>query len=72
QAGLTLNVDLSAMAFVSAMPMVEFICQLLNIRDPENLRRSIRPYDKKKIETALKGVSVEVTHRRSNRQVKHL
>nr|AWH61373.1 putative argonaute [Fucus serratus] len=68
QAGLTLNVDMSAMAFVRSMPMMDFVCELLGIRDPGMLSRGIRPYDKRKLETALKGVNVEVTHRKSNRQ----
>ncbi|CAM9114998.1 unnamed protein product, partial [Sphacelaria rigidula] len=66
QGGLTLNVDMSAMAFVRSMPMVEFVCELLGMRDPGMLSR-IRPHDRRKLETALKGVNVEVTHRKSNR-----
>ncbi|CAN0333185.1 unnamed protein product, partial [Ectocarpus sp. 12 AP-2014] len=68
QAGLTLNVDMSAMAFVRSMPMMDFVCELLGVRDPGQLSRGIRPYDRRKLETALKGVNVEVTHRKSNRQ----
>ncbi|CAM9986987.1 unnamed protein product, partial [Hapterophycus canaliculatus] len=70
QSGLTLNVDMSAMAFVRSMPMMDFVCELLGVRDPNMLSRGIRPYDRRKLETALKGVNVEVTHRKSNRQVK--
>lgn len=48
---------------------MEFVCELLGVCDPGILNRGIRPYDKRKLETALKGVNVEVTHRKSNRQV---
>lgn len=48
---------------------VEFVCELLNVRDPGMLSRGIRPNDRRKLETALKGVNVEVTHRKSNRSV---
>ncbi|CAM9273566.1 unnamed protein product [Choristocarpus tenellus] len=61
---------MSAMAFVRSMPLVQFVCELLNYRDPNQLTRGIRPHDRRKIETALKGVSLEVTHRKSNRQYK--
>ncbi|CAN0526621.1 unnamed protein product, partial [Laminaria digitata] len=47
---------------------MDFVCELLNIRDPGMLSRGIRPFDKRKLENALKGVNVEVTHRKSNRQ----
>lgn len=48
---------------------MEFVCELLGVRDPGVLNSGIRPHHKRKLETALKGVNVEVTHRKSNRQV---
>lgn len=51
---------------------MDFVCELLGVRDPNALSRGIRPYDRRKLETALKGVNVEVTHRKSHRQVKEL
>ena len=48
---------------------MDFVCELLNIRDPKMLSRGIQPRDRRKLENALKGVNVEVTHRKSNRQV---
>lgn len=48
---------------------MEFVCELLAIRDPKMLSRGLRPFDRRKLETALKGVNVEVTHRKSSRQV---
>lgn len=49
---------------------MEFVCELLGVRDPNQLSRGIRPYDRRKLETALKGVNVEVTHRKTSRQVR--
>lgn len=48
---------------------MDFVCEFLGVRDPNQLSRGMRPYDRRKLETALKGVNVEVTHRKSNRQV---
>jgi len=48
---------------------MDFVCELLGVRDPGSLARGMRPYDRRKVETALKGVNVEVTHRKSSRQV---
>lgn len=48
---------------------VDFVCELLGVRDPSMLNRGIRTNDRRKLETALKGVNVEVTHRKSNRSV---
>lgn len=55
--------------YLSLSLQMDFVCELLGVRDPGMLNRGIRPYDKRKLETALKGVNVEVTHRKSNRQV---
>lgn len=52
-----------------SMPQVEFICELLGIRNPNLLDHGLRPNDRRKLESALKGVNVEVTHRKSNRSV---
>lgn len=49
---------------------VDFVCELLGYRDPSMLSRGIRPNDRRKLESALKGVNVEVTHRKSNRSVR--
>lgn len=48
---------------------MEFVCELLGVRDPNALNRGLRPFDRRKLEAALKGVNVEVTHRKSSRQV---
>lgn len=45
------------------------MCELLNVRGPQVLDRGLHPSDRRKLESALKGVNVEVTHRKSNRSV---
>lgn len=47
---------------------IDFVCELLGVRDPKHIS-SGRPRERRKLENALKGVNVEVTHRKCNRQV---
>ncbi|AQK95703.1 argonaute1 [Zea mays] len=65
QMGLSLNIDMSSTAFFEALPVIDFVSQLLN-RDI-----SVRPLsdsDRVKIKKALRGVKVEVTHRGNMRR----
>ncbi|CAN4092874.1 unnamed protein product [Withania somnifera] len=58
QMGLSLNIDMSSAAFIEALPVMEFVAQLLG-KDV-----SSRPLsDSDRVKKALRGVKVEVTHR---------
>ncbi|KAG8071810.1 hypothetical protein GUJ93_ZPchr0006g45562 [Zizania palustris] len=60
QMGLSLNIDMSSTAFIEPLPVIDFVARLLN-RDI-----SVRPLsdvDCVKINKALQGVKIEVTHR---------
>ncbi|KAJ7982588.1 Protein argonaute [Quillaja saponaria] len=64
QMGLSLNVDMSAAAFVEAVEVVEFVEKLL-----ERKLSSTRPLsdlERLKVQKALKGLYVEITHRENN------
>ncbi|XP_010534204.1 PREDICTED: protein argonaute 1-like [Tarenaya hassleriana] len=65
QMGLSLNIDMSSTAFIEPLPVVEFVCQLLN-RDISS--RPLSDADRVKIKKALRGVKVEVTHRGNMRR----
>ncbi|CAF2218688.1 hypothetical protein YC2023_093892 [Brassica napus] len=65
QMGLSLNIDMSSTAFIEALPVTEFVCQLLN-RDIRS--RPLSDADRVKIKKALRGVKVEVTHRGNMRR----
>uniref|UniRef100_A0A1J3CP72 Protein argonaute 1 n=1 Tax=Noccaea caerulescens TaxID=107243 RepID=A0A1J3CP72_NOCCA len=65
QMGLSLNIDMSSTAFIEALPVTEFVCELLN-RDIRS--RPLSDADRVKIKKALRGVKVEVTHRGNMRR----
>ncbi|KAG6582337.1 Protein argonaute 10 [Cucurbita argyrosperma subsp. argyrosperma] len=60
QMGLSLNIDMASAAFIEALPVLEFVAQLLG---KDVLSRPLSDADRVKIKKALRGVKVEVTHR---------
>ncbi|XP_051136528.1 protein argonaute 1-like [Andrographis paniculata] len=65
QMGLSLNIDMSSTAFIEALPVTQFVSDLLN-RDVSS--RPLSDADRVKIKKALRGVKVEVTHRGNMRR----
>ncbi|CAM9446567.1 unnamed protein product [Chrysoparadoxa australica] len=68
QAGMVVNMDMSAAAFIKAAPVVEFLMHLLNMRDERQLGQGLRREESKQVEAALKNAKVSVTHRPGGRQ----
>ncbi|KAK4425619.1 protein argonaute 10 [Sesamum alatum] len=60
QMGLSLNIDMASAAFIEALPVIEFVAQLLG---KDVLSRPLSDSDRIKVKKALRGVKVEVTHR---------
>ncbi|KAL7251682.1 hypothetical protein ACSBR1_013521 [Camellia fascicularis] len=60
QMGLSLNIDMASAAFIEALPVIEFVAQLLG---KDVISRTLPDSDRVKIKKALRGVKVEVTHR---------
>ncbi|VFQ85364.1 unnamed protein product [Cuscuta campestris] len=60
QMGLSLNIDMASAAFIEALPVIEFVAQLLG-KDVSS--KPLSDADRIKIKKALRGVKVEVTHR---------
>ncbi|XP_073046923.1 protein argonaute 10-like isoform X1 [Primulina eburnea] len=60
QMGLSLNIDIASAAFIEALPVMEFVAQLLG---KDVLSRPLSDSDRVKVKKALRGVKVEVTHR---------
>ncbi|GMP77181.1 hypothetical protein CsSME_00033543 [Camellia sinensis var. sinensis] len=60
QMGLSLNIDMASAAFIEALPIIEFVAQLLG---KDVISRTLSDSDRVKIKKALRGVKVEVTHR---------
>ncbi|GFY85026.1 Stabilizer of iron transporter SufD / Polynucleotidyl transferase [Actinidia rufa] len=65
QMGLSLNIDMACAAFIEALPVIEFVAQLLG---KDVISRPLSDSDRVKIKKALRGVKVEVTHRGSVRR----
>ncbi|KAH1246694.1 Protein argonaute PNH1 [Glycine max] len=60
QMGLSLNIDMSSMAFIEPLPVIDFVAQILG-KDVHS--KPLLDADRVKIKKALRGVKVEVTHR---------
>ncbi|XP_022849610.1 protein argonaute 10-like isoform X3 [Olea europaea var. sylvestris] len=60
QMGLSLNIDMASAAFIEALPVIEFVAQLI---EKDVLSRPLSDSDRVKVKKALRGVKVEVTHR---------
>ncbi|KAF5188416.1 argonaute MEL1, partial [Thalictrum thalictroides] len=67
QMGLSLNIDVAATTFYEAIPVVEYVCKLLNIRDTS---RPLTDIDRSKVKKALRGIQVELTHMKDGRHKK--
>ncbi|KAG9456830.1 hypothetical protein H6P81_001338 [Aristolochia fimbriata] len=67
QMGLTVNIDLAATAFYEPIEVIDFVMQLLNIRDP---RRPMSDSERLKVKKALRTVKVLITHRSEKRKYK--
>ncbi|CAM0947478.1 unnamed protein product [Alopecurus aequalis] len=65
QMGLSLNIDMSATAFIEPLPIIDFVAQLLR---SDIHSRPLSDAERVKIKKALRGVKVEVTHRGNMRR----
>ncbi|XP_058074962.1 protein argonaute MEL1-like [Magnolia sinica] len=59
QMGLSLNIDISSTSFYKPIPVVDFVSQYLNLRDPT---RPLSDTDCVKITNVLRGVMVYASH----------
>ncbi|KAH7849364.1 hypothetical protein Vadar_016819 [Vaccinium darrowii] len=65
QMGLSLNIDMSATAFIEPLPVIEFVAQVLG---KDVYSRPLSDADCVKVKKALRGIKVEVTHRGNMRR----
>ncbi|CAH1733328.1 unnamed protein product [Aphis gossypii] len=59
---LMLNIDVTATAFHKAQSMIEFMCELLNIQNIRNQRKTLSDAQILKFAKVIKGFKIEVTH----------
>lgn len=67
-----INVDVSATAFYEDCRLPEMAAKILNRRSENDLRRGLQDRDVQKLERALKGLKVQVNHRRIQSKFKIL
>ena len=59
---MMLNIDVSATAFYKAQPVIEFMCEVLDIRDVNEQRKPLTDSQRVKFTKEIKGLKIEITH----------
>jgi len=59
---MMLNIDVSATAFYKSQPVIEFLCEVLDVRDITEQRRPLIDSQRVKFTKEIKGLKVEITH----------
>ncbi|CAD1472990.1 unnamed protein product, partial [Heterotrigona itama] len=59
---MMLNIDVSATAFYKAQPVIEFMCEVLDIRDIGDQKRPLTDSQRVKFTKEIKGLKIEITH----------
>lgn len=59
---MMLNIDVSATAFYKAQPVIEFMCEVLDIRDIHEQRKPLTDSQRVKFTKEIKGLKIEITH----------
>ena len=57
-----LNVDVSATAFYKAQPAIDFMCEVLDIRDVNDQRKPLTDSQRVKFTKEIRGLKIEITH----------
>lgn len=59
---MTLNIDVSATAFYKAQPVIEFMCEVLEIQNLNEHRKPLSDSHRVKFTKEIKGLKIEITH----------
>ena len=59
---MMLNIDVSATAFYKSQPVIEFMCEVLDIRDVNEQKRPLTDSQRVKFTKEIKGLKIEITH----------
>ncbi|XP_014666290.1 PREDICTED: protein argonaute-2-like isoform X3 [Priapulus caudatus] len=59
---MMLNIDVSATAFYKAQPVIEFMCEVLDIKDISEQKRPLTDSQRVKFTKEIKGLKIEITH----------
>ncbi len=59
---MNLNIDVSATAFYKAQPVIDFMCEVLDIRDIGDQRKPLTDSQRVKFTKEIKSLKIEITH----------
>ncbi|XP_052762994.1 protein argonaute-2-like isoform X3 [Mya arenaria] len=59
---MMLNIDVSATAFYKQQPVIEFMCEVLDMKDMSEQKRPLTDSQRVKFTKEIKGLKVEITH----------
>lgn len=59
---MMLNIDVSATAFYKAQAVIEFMCEVLDIREIQEQRKPLTDSQRVKFTKEIKGLKIEITH----------
>lgn len=59
---LSVFILVSATAFYKAQPVIEFMCEVLDIRDINEQRKPLTDSQRVKFTKEIKGLKIEITH----------
>ncbi|XP_038052098.1 protein argonaute-2-like isoform X1 [Patiria miniata] len=59
---MMLNIDVSATAFYKAQPVIDFMCEVLDIGTSSDQRRPLTDSQRVKFTKEIKGLKIEITH----------
>lgn len=59
---MMLNIDVSATAFYKAQPVIDFMCEVLDLRDINEQRKPLTDSQRVKFTKEIKGLKIEITH----------
>lgn len=58
----SISIPVSATAFYKAQPVIEFMCEVLDIRDINEQRKPLTDSQRVKFTKEIKGLKIEITH----------
>lgn len=59
---LNVHFIVSATAFYKSQPVIEFLCEVLDLRDISEQRKSLTDSQRVKFTKEIKGLKIEITH----------
>ncbi|KAG1714628.1 Protein argonaute-2 [Nymphon striatum] len=59
---MMLNIDVSATAFYKSQPVIDFMCEVLDIRDIAEQRKPLTDSQRVKFTKEIRGLKIEITH----------